>query len=246
MTAAAATLGRLPSVKQAQLLIAMRGTVPKHNRARVARDLQVFKQRQHVPDQVAKCSWSYFAGFFDAEGSVCVRPSHPGLRLVARQVNPFVLERLLHFLHENGLRAWTLYNWSSCPTLVCQSLPESKQTLELLLANGLLVKRKQAELALTLSTKNRLQIRDAFSSLKGLQGRYQRLDTDSIARAKQIARLQMRLRDVSGPEHAFLFSQLEELRAEHKLQKLISRCALLRKDMRQSLRQGGEVISPSS
>ena len=243
MTAAAATLGRLPSVKQAQLLIAMRGTVPKHSRARVARDLQVFKQRQHVPDEMAECSWSYFAGFFDAEGSVCVRPSHPGLRLVARQVNPFVLERLLHFLHANGLRAWKLYYWRSSPTLVCQSLPESKQTLEQLLANGLLVKRKQAELALSLSAKNHLQIRDAISSLKGLQGRYQCLDTDSVGR--EIQRLQKRLHRLTGPEHAALHSQLEELRAEHKLQKLISRCDLLRKDMRQSLRQGGQVVSPT-
>ena len=33
MTAAAATLSRVPSVKGAQLLIAMRGTVPKHSRS---------------------------------------------------------------------------------------------------------------------------------------------------------------------------------------------------------------------
>lgn len=40
-----------------------------------------------------------------------------------------------------------------------------------------------------------------------------------------------------------MLSQLEELRAEHKLQKLISHCHLLRKDMRQSLREGGRVVS---
>ena len=211
----------------------------------MARDLQVFKQRQHVPDQMAECSWSYFAGFFDAEGSVCVRPSHPGLRLVARQVNPFVLERLLHFLHENGLRAWTLYYWRSCPALVCGSLPESKQTLEQLLANGLLVKRKQAELALTLSAQNYLEIREAISSLNGLQGRYQRLDTDGIGRARAIQRMQGRLRYISGPGRATMLSQLRALQAEHNLQKLILRCHLLRQDMRQSLRQGGCVVSLS-
>ena len=115
--------------------------------------------------------------------------------------------------------------------------------MKLLLAHGLLVKRSQAELALTLSAENHLQVRETISTLNGLQGRYKRLDSAGIARAGEIQRLQKRLCYISGPERPTMLSQLEELRAEHKLQKLISHCHLLRKDMRQSLREGGRVVS---
>ena len=243
MTAASETLGRVPSMKQAQLTIAMRGVVANNNRVSVARHLQTFKQSHHVPDQWSECSWPYFAGFFDAEGAIMVHPTRAGLCLEVWQVNPCVLARLLHFLFECGLKAWSLHHRVSSSVLVCNKLPDIQQTLELLLANGLLVKRKQAELALTLSADNHLQVRDAISSLNGLQGRYKRLDSAGVARAREIRRLKDRLRKISGPEHATMLSQLHELRAEHKLQKLISRSDLLRKDMRQSLRQGGQVIS---
>ena len=88
MTAAAASLSTVPSMEQAQLLMATSGYIGKADKARVARDLQVFKQRQHVPDQWNECSWPYFAGFFDAEGCISVLPLHAGLRLRLDQVNP--------------------------------------------------------------------------------------------------------------------------------------------------------------
>ena len=232
MTAAAETLSKVPSLKQAQLLIAANGCVAAQDRTRVARCLQVLKQRHHVPDQWKECSWPYFAGFFDAEGCIVVRPLNAGLQLRLDQVNPFVLLHLLNFLHEKQLDTWSLYHYASHSTLSCQTMDDSKRTLEQLLVNGLLVKRRQALLALALSAQNHLQIREAISSLNGLQGRYQRLDTDGITRSREIQRLQKRLYRISGPEHASLFSHIEELRAEHQLQKLISRCDLLRKDMR--------------
>ena len=242
MTAAAEKLSRVPSMKQAQLLIAAKRNVPKSDRARVVQCLQLLKQRQHVPDQWSECSWPYFAGFFDAEGTIIVHPTCAGLRLEIGQVNPCVLEHLLRFLLERGFKAWTLYHRVSNSVLLCERRPDPKQTLELLLANGLLVKRKQAELALTLSADNQLQIRAAISSLNGLQGRYKRLDSAGVARAREIRRVQCRVHRLSGPEHATMLSQLHELRAVQRLQKLISRCDLLRKDMRQSLRQGGQVV----
>ena len=243
MTAAAETLSRVPSIKRAQLLLAIQGTIPKNNRATVAGDLQVFKQRQHVPDQRAECSWSYFAGFFDAEGSILICPTSTSLRLEVKQVNPCMLVHLLRFLGENRLQGWSLHH-HAYSALVCNNLRDCKQTLELLIANGLLVKGKQAELDPKLHVENHLRIRDAISSLKGLQGRYTRLDKDDIARAREIQSLRMRLRYISAPEQAALLSQIEKLRAEHNLQKLITRCSLLRKDLRQSLRQGGQVVSP--
>ena len=246
MTAAAEVLSRVPSMKQAQLLMAKQGHVAENDRATVGQSLKMFKRRQHVPDRWSECSWPYFAGFFDAEGTIIVRPSCVGLRLEVTQVNPFVLEHLLRFLHESGLKAWSLHHRGSSSALVCGRPPHIKQTLELLLENGLIVKRKQAELALTLSAENHLEIREAISALSGLQGRYQRLDSAGVARAREINRLQARVRQLAGPERARVLSQLDELRDEHKLQKLISQCDLRRKDLRQSLRQGGQVVSPTT
>ena len=246
MTAAAATLARTPSMKQAQLLIATRGRVAQNDRATVAQCLQMLKQRQHVPDHWSDCSWPYFAGFFDAEGCISVRPLNAGLQLSMGQVNPSVPVHLLLFLREKGLPTWRLHHRTACSSLVCTNIKECKQTLELLLEHGLLVKREQAELALSLTAENHLQIRDAISSLSGLQGRYQRLDSAGVARARDIKRLQARVRRLAGPERARVLSQLDELLAEHKLQKLISQCDLLRTDMRQCLRQGGQVVSPTT
>ena len=214
-------------MKQAQLLMAKQGYIAENDKARVWECLKMFKRRQHVPDRWSECSWPYFAGFFDAEGTIIVHPSSVGLRLEVTQVNPFVLQHLLRFLHEQHLKTWSLYHYATSSSLVCQKGEDCKKTLELLLEYGLLVKRNQAELALTLTAQNHLQIRDAISSLNGLQGRYQRLR-------------------LAGPERARVLSQLDELRDEHKLQKLISQCVLLRKDLRQSLRQGGRVLSATT
>ena len=89
MIAAAETLSTVPSMKQAQLLIAMQGAVSHKNWSRVSRDMQMLKQKQHAPTELSECSWTYFAGFFDAQG--CVRPSDVGFRLLVGQTNPFVL-----------------------------------------------------------------------------------------------------------------------------------------------------------
>ena len=243
MSHAAATLSRVPSMKQAQLFIAAKGTVAGTERAQVQQKLKELKQKQHVRDGWAGSLWAYFAGFFDAEGAILVVPTYPSLRLEVQQVNPCVLAHLLPFLHQNKLKAWRLYHKHSISTLACSNLQDCKRTLELLLKNGLLVKRKQAELALTLTVENHLQVRDAISSLKGWQGRYRRLDSQGIARAREICTLRDKLRCMSGADHALLQSQLEQLCADHALQKLITHCNLVRKDMRQSLRQGGAVFS---
>ena len=199
MTAAAATLSKVPSMKQAQLLIAARASVvPRSDRARVGKELKMLKQPQHQPDGASQCSWPYFAGFFDAEGCISVRPPCAGLQLKLTQVNPCMPLELLRFLHDNQLPRWRLYHYASHSALVCTNLMECKQTLKLLLENCLLVKRKQAELALSLTGENHLEIREAISSLNGWQGRYKRLDTEGITRAQEIKRLQQRLRQLGG------------------------------------------------
>ena len=169
MTTAAAALGTIPSMKQAQLLIAADGNVARANRPHVEQKLHVLKQRQHVPSQWSECLWPYFAGFFDAEGSINVDPRCTALCLELTQVNPCMLAHLLQFLHENRLRAWRLCNKGAHFALACKSLHQCKRTLKMLLENGLHVKQKQAELAIGLTTENHLWTRDEIFSLKGWQ-----------------------------------------------------------------------------
>ena len=247
MQEAAAALSGMPSMKSAQLRIATAGNVALKDRPFVEQKLLAFKQRHHVPRPLPNCSWPYFAGFFDAEGSIHVS-SGRCLRLQLSQVNPCILGQLQHFLQQNQLPSWSLYNYAHSSVLNCCNAAESKESLERLLENGLLVKRPQAELALNLSSENHLEIRDAISALNGWQKRYQRLDKEGVARSTEIRRLQARVHYhvASGLEYAYLQRQLGELRSAHALQKIISRCNLLRKHLRQALREGGQVTPPSS
>lgn len=241
MRQAAMSLSRLPSMKQAQLLIAGRGKVALNDRALMERTLRSFKQKHHVPRPLPRCSWPYFAGFFDAEGCVSVGANH-GLRLQLEQVNPGVLVQLQSFLYRNQLQSWSLNHYARRSALTCWNLDERKKSLERLLASGLLVKRQQAELAVSLTASNHLRTRDAISALNGWQNCYQRLDREGARRAAEIkrARERIRWRMGSGQEHGALQRQLDELRSEHVLQNLIARCSLLRKNMRRALREGGK------
>ena len=245
MAAAAERLKRVPSMKQAELYIARQGNVAATDRAEVARELQRLKQRNYLPLQLPQCSWPYFAGFFDAEGSVRVVSHSASCRLQIQQVNPCVLAQLQRFLHANSLQSWRLRNYKRCSELDCANLDDCKQTLKLLRANGLRVKARQAQLALSLTTENHLETREAISSLAGLQMRYHFLDHEGAARAKKIQRLQVRLsclRKASGEEHESLQRELDHLQKTHKLQNLVSECQLRRKDIRRALREGGSYI----
>ena len=242
MTAAAETLSQVPSMKQAQLLIAQEGTVPKSGRMMVSQDLRGLKQKNYVPQQLPQCSWLYFAGFFDAEGSIAIRPNAASCILRIAQVNPCVLLQLLQFLHSAGLQSWRLYHYKRSSQLRCSDLDACKGTLKQLLTHGLQVKAQQARLALTLTTQNHLEIRKAIAALKGNQNRYNRLDSQGIARSKQINRLQARIHrcdPFSEEENDALRRELHELQKEHKLKNTKSQCILLRKDTRKALREGG-------
>ena len=247
MQEAAAALSTTASMKRAQLQIASAGNVALKDRPFVEQKLHAFKQRHHVPRPLPNCSWPYFAGFFDAEGSIHVS-SGRCLRLQLSQVNPCILGQLRHFLHQSQFQSWSLYHYAHGSVLICCNAAESKESLKRLLENGLLVKRPQAELALNLSAENHLEIRDAISALNGWQMRYQRLDKEGIARSTEIQRLQrrMRRRVPSGVEYSSLQHQLGDLRSAHALQNIISHCNLLRKHMRGALREGGQVTPPSS
>ena len=158
MKKAATLLANTPSMKQAQLKIASFGTVAVGERSAVRDRLRHLKRKDHSPVSLGLgMSWSYFAGFFDAEGCIVVPPCRESIDLTVRQANPHVLEALLKFLHANNLFRWVLYSSSRYSSLQCADTACSKATLALLLDHGLCVKSEQAQLALAWTPGNHLE-----------------------------------------------------------------------------------------
>ena len=241
MQNAARLLGSLSSMKHEQLQIAARGKVAKADRSKVAQKLSLLKQKEHKP-ATFQCSWPYFAGFFDAEGSISIHGCWVGMRLRVSQMNPFVLYELQEFLLWHNLTQWTVNSLAYCPVLECHHLETCQLTLQHLLDWGLNLKQKQAALALSLSPENHLEVRDAILHLNGLNNQYQRLDNKGIARAKEIQKVSRQLRNASSQEkHDLLQRKVQELREGHILQNLITKCQRLRSGIRQSLKEGGLV-----
>jgi len=239
MRHAAALMGQVPSMKQAQLLIAAR-TIAKTRHAEFLERLAQMKRNEYCPKRL-KCTWAYVAGFFDAEGSITVN-AFGRIRLQLEQVNPFVLKQLLSFLHQKGLESWHLYERKKISQLFCGRQATSIQTLECLLHGGLLVKKVQAELALSINHDNSRHVREAIFGLNGWQARYSRLDEGGIERANKIQALQVRLCRTSCPQNKELLrDKIQDLQEAHVFQKLVSKCHLLRKDIRNSLGEGAFV-----
>lgn len=239
---AASWLGRIASVKQAQLKIAAAGRVERGDRELVIQKLLELKQHSFEPPAV-NCSWQYFAGFFDADGNISVLPALPSISLRVSQKNPFGLSCLLLFLHQQGQTSWRLSPSERCFTLICTGNAACRESLELLLENGLFVKKEQAELALTLTAGNHKQVREAMSRLKGHQNRYRRLDAAGMDRSKKIARLNQRLRNASTSlqDKEQIEQELCVLRQEHARQNLICKASALRFDIRRLLREGASI-----
>ena len=93
-----------------------------------------------------------------------------------------------------------------------------------MLEAGLWQKRAQAELLLTRTRENHLEVRAEIQMMKGNQGKYQRLNADGIARAKTIHRRQGELlylkrscRDTAKEEE----TEIEKLQEEHRRKELI-------------------------
>ena len=240
----AALLGQIPSMKQAQMKIAGGGNIEGPRRERTGEQLFQLKQKDHVAKNL-KCTWAYFSGFFDAEGSVTVTSLAVGIELNVRQNNPFVLKRLLEFLHDCRLDKWWLRHDGKSAQLVSTDLATSKQTLKHLLDHGLLVKQKQARLALSLNAANHQQVREAVMNLNGWQNKYNRLDEAGLSRAKELQFLQRKSsRSTCLKEQELLQDTIQVLREEHVFQKLVSKCHLMRKDIRKMLSEGAFVTPP--
>ena len=243
MRRAALLLSRIPSMKQGELQIAAGAPIHRANQAKVAGQLKAFKGKDYSPTNLTM-TWPQFAGFFDAEGSVSVRAHSVMLQLSIMQANSFILKHILAFLQNHGLQKWALYEHKSRSQLSCSDLPTAKRTLELLLSSGLLVKKMQAKLALSVNVYNHQQVRRDVINLNGWQNRCTRLDEDGSLLAKRINALQMKLYRIScekGREQ--VANQIQDLKEELAFHKLVCRCRYLRTHIRQSLSEGA-LIQP--
>ncbi|CAE7809659.1 bgs4, partial [Symbiodinium sp. CCMP2456] len=182
----AARLLALRSItKQKQLLIAARWPKTKSLREDCKAELRELKE--HDSAGAGSCSWSYFAGFFDAEGCIKQCLGGASLQLAVSQKHPRVLRSLRDFLKTTSGIDATLEKFSGhARELWVSGLPKCKQILRRLLDAGLLCKAKQAQLALSLTPENAAEVRAELAGLTGNQRFGKGLDAAGQERARKI------------------------------------------------------------
>lgn len=250
---AASVLHSSTIMKSAQLHQVLVGNICRDRRNKVVKTLLDLKAHTHKPGQrTGPCTWRYFAGLFDAEGSIIVQARSHSISLIVSQTNPYILRLIVAFLENQGLSNWNLYKLSGGSyQLACKHLDTAKASLKNLLSHGLSLKRPQAEHCLLMTAKNHAETREAVSQLNGQQNFYSRLDEAGIERAKAINNLRaklFRLRQGHSKEKdnqitRAIDAEITRLQEEHQLGKLQSRFAKLRVQLRKALREGG-VLSP--
>ena len=171
--------------KQRQLLIAARW--PKTNSRRKDRKAEVCAQKKYDSAVAGPCSWSYFAGFFDAEGYVKQPRRGASLQLIVSQKYPRVLQSLRDFLNTtSGIDATLRKFGEHQHNLWVSGLSNCKQILQHLLGAGLLCKARQAQLALSLMPENAAEVSAELAGLTGNQMFGKRLDAAGQERARTI------------------------------------------------------------
>lgn len=240
-SAAVDLLASVPSMKQAQLEIAAQGKALQEDLSVHPRALDALRSKDHNLPAGFECSWAYFAGLFDADGCIGIRPQIAGMTLALVQKNQFILASVQEFLHQQE-SVCRLFKDGSYIRLECTDLATCKQMLQKLLVNGLDVKKEQAQLALTLTATNHVQLREQLSKLKGHQARYQRLDEAGMGRAKEILKMRSRLRQTSSRKtREKTEAELQALLQEHSREKLLCKARMLKLDIRKLLREGATI-----
>ncbi|CAE7316734.1 unnamed protein product, partial [Symbiodinium sp. CCMP2456] len=207
--------------KREQLWLTSRWPETKSQRRDCKAELRVLKKRDSAV--TGTCSWSYFAGFFDAEG--CISQPKQGVSQVLgiRQKHPKVLEMIRDFLAGTSGIESTLASGKSSHALWMYGLTKCKQVLQHLLQAGLLCKAKQAELAVSLTSENAAQVSTQLTCLTGNQKFGKRLDAAGHDRAR---RIKAAGRQASRCEQRGQFAEakakqaeVEVLKEEHELLK---------------------------
>ena len=183
---AARILAPCSITKQKQLLIAARW--PKTKVRREDHKAELCALKKYDSAVAGPCSWSYFAGFFDAEGYIEQPLGGASLRLEIAQKHPQVLKCLRDFLSRSvGMEASLRKSGTNLHSLRICGLSDCKQILKHMLGAGLVCKAQQAEVALTLTKQTAGQVRARLTCLTGNQEFGRKLDAAGQERARKIA-----------------------------------------------------------
>ena len=241
---AARRLAQHSVVKRGQLLLTESWPEHKQQRRAAAKQLSALKLQQSDPSFV--CSWAYIAGFFDAEGCIRVMPAQPYITVSVSQKDTGVLSWIDNFWRDDlDLTSGSHLRKDGVTELIIGAQRNVHLVLRRLLAHGLLGKRLQAILALSLGSIPYGDIRSSMHKMSGNQGRYQHLTEAGCQRSKAIALLRdmLRHRLSAGKleEAELLQRQLELMQQEHKLLNTLAVYNALRCDIRSLLSQGAVV-----
>ncbi|CAE8595849.1 unnamed protein product [Polarella glacialis] len=238
---AAAALGCHPSVKQSQLQLAaswpkppLRDTAVKHLRA--------LKDATPKPEDV-HCSWSYLAGFFDAEGCISVPAKQRSVVLQIGQKHKAALAAIQSFLgFEFPQYSSHLRSFKGMWHLSLEKTDFSRCVSTRMVSFGLRVKRESAKAALSLEDSNHAVVRAKLAGLSGNQSKSIRLDEEGCFRARAIAAAQTKLYYYSSVGRADLVGQLKleitHMKERHARLNAEHRISNLRRQVRIMLRTG--------
>ena len=239
---AAGVLSQSSSCKYDQLLLCRSGS----------RDSSAMKTLKTVAPSRAVCpSWSYLAGFFDAEGHIKI--DYPAsMSLQIGQKFPDILHSIRDFLLKNSGAKCSIYSTSRGHHLLTVSgTAECKSILRRLLIEGLRAKRETATISIALTQGNFHDIRDMLAKRVGYQARYVRLTAAGTERAYEIRKLRAQLALLGGSTASEgtlrnqLLLQLEQRQESHRIKCAAERCQLLRADIRTQLHQENARVQSS-
>ena len=191
-----------------------------------------------------KCGWSYFTGFFDAEGSICVDVNCRTPRLILGQKYDGILNLLSAFLASELSHEILVQRAPQYFRAECTRAESCRHILRMMLKNGLEVKAATARTVLALSEASHADIRSALTDHGGNQTRYYRLDEAGCQRSRRIKTMKGQLARALKAQHANdvraldlqqLQLELDNLIEEHKFLNLITWTKRIRSDIRSHL-----------
>ena len=241
---AAVKLAPYSFVKRDQLLLASAWPVEKHKQSLARQELKCLKSM--AADAHFACSWPYVAGFFDAEGCIRFRPAQTAVQTCFAQKQPGVLHWIAAFLQAD-LDVASFWHRQRCGTvtMTIYARHDTHLVMRRLMAHGLLAKKPQALLALSIREMPYNVVRNRAMRLSGNQSRYRRLTDDGCERARAIALAGGALRRIqaagSDEEAAHLSRQLQAMKEDHEVRNAFSTYRTLQIDIRALLAQGATV-----
>ncbi|CAE8605142.1 unnamed protein product [Polarella glacialis] len=135
-------------VKRAQLQIAAEWPSCKIERNKLAIRMFALK-RTSQPLEGTGCSWPYVAGFFDADGHMCISADGTGVTLAFTQKYASILETIREFLGQQGyFDGIGMEHKSTMSRLAVYRSKLSHDILEHMIAAGMIVKMSAAKVVL--------------------------------------------------------------------------------------------------